>query len=223
MERTHEPRSAQGAAAVNILKDVCFTGSRSLFLPLFLLFLAAFQTATAWAENSAGAGRSFDGARSSTMLHGLKGVENVGMISPSVFRGNQPTREGYQTLRGLGIKTVINLRSRHAEKAAVEAAGMRSIAFPLGMVERISTTEIREIVRAMVDSANQPVFVHCALGQDRTGVVIAAYRMEVDGWTRAEAEEEMQAFGFNDAWIHLKRLVRRYAEELETRADARKR
>lgn len=200
-----------------LLKRLYGICSRAFVTALLLILLLSTFPNGARAGTCATEGKLPGTAHASTMLFGLNGVANAGMLSPCVFRGNQPTAEGYQTLSRLGIRTVINLRSRHGEKAAVEAAGMRSIEFPLAMAERISTADIRKIVRAMADPANQPVFVHCALGRDRTGVVVAAYRMEVEGWSRIDAEQEMQAFGFNDAWIHLTRLVRRYADELEKR------
>jgi len=71
---------------------------------------------------------------------------------------------------------------------------------------------VRIALSAMTDPANQPVFVHCSRGTDRTGVVMAVYRMEVDGWSEAEAEAEMEAFGFHEIWSQLKEFVRRYPE-----------
>jgi tyrosine-protein phosphatase SIW14 len=150
-------------------------------------------------------------------LFNLPGLDNVGRISPKVFRGNQPKKEGYKTLKEIGIKTVINLRSRHYEKDMVESAGMRYLEFPIGMLEKAKKNEIRKIVQAMADPANQPVYVHCALGQDRTGIVVAAYRMDIDGWSLAEAEKEMQAFGFNDTWVHLKKFIRKYPDNSNSR------
>ncbi len=41
---------------------------------------------------------------------------------------------------------------------------------------------------------------------------MAVYRMEVDGWSKAEAEAEMEAFGFHEFWSQLKEFVRRYPE-----------
>lgn len=126
----------------------------------------------------------------------------------------QPDAQGYQTLKSMGIKTVINLRSGHGEKNAVEAAGMRYIEFKLPMNNGISKEKFDEIVGAMADPSNQPVYVHCALGQDRTGVVVASYRMKVDDWSYEDAEKEMQSFGFNDTWIHLKKSLKRYAAHI---------
>ncbi len=151
-----------------------------------------------------------DAARGSARLFGLPGLENVGRVAPGILRGAQPRPEGYGTLRAMGIRTVINLRSRHGEAKAVEAAGMRSLMLPMNTLKDVDVDSVRKAVALMTDPANQPVFVHCAHGQDRTGVVVAVYRMDVDGWTAAEAEAEMQAFGFNDVWAQLKDFVRRY-------------
>ena len=41
---------------------------------------------------------------------------------------------------------------------------------------------------------------------------MAVYRMEVDGWSEAEAEAEMKAFGFHEIWYQLKEFVRWYPE-----------
>jgi tyrosine-protein phosphatase SIW14 len=149
------------------------------------------------------------GVRVSERLLGLPGLSNVGRIAPAIFRGAQPRPEGYQALKTMGIRTVINLRLRHSERQAVEAAGMRSIEIPM-QTTKVNAETVRRVVALMTDPGNQPVFVHCAHGQDRTGIVVAVYRMEIDGWSNSEAEAEMQAFGFNDVWRALKAFVREY-------------
>ena len=62
----------------------------------------------------------------------------------------------------------------------------------------------------MLDPAKRPVFVHCALGSDRTGTMMALYRIEADGWTNDEAIREMERFGFHDYYSDLRRFVRDY-------------
>jgi protein tyrosine phosphatase (PTP) superfamily phosphohydrolase (DUF442 family) len=155
-----------------------------------------------------------DGARISEKVFGLTGLSNVGRVSPAIFRGAQPLPEGYETLKEMGIKTVINLRSQHSETDVVESAGMQSIEVPMDIFRSVDIEKVNNIINSMIDPANQPVYVHCKLGEDRTGVVIAAYRMRIDGWSLSEAEAEMQSFGFNDVWIHLKKFVREYAKSL---------
>ncbi|HSB68143.1 MAG TPA: tyrosine-protein phosphatase [Candidatus Methylomirabilis sp.] len=151
--------------------------------------------------------------RRAERLANLPGRSNVARVAPGIYRGAQPRPEDHATLREMGIRTVINLRARHGERAAIQSAGMRSIEIPIRITKQVDARAVRRAIALMRDPANQPVFVHCAQGKDRTGIVMAVYRMEVDGWSSSETETEMQAFGFNDVWVHLKSLVRRYRPE----------
>ena len=155
-----------------------------------------------------------DGARFSERIYNLKGLSNVGRIAPGIYRGAQPGEEGYATLKKMGIRTVIDFRTTENDRQQVEAAGMRSIVEPIQMDNKGLREKVDKVVALMADPANQPVFIHCRHGQDRTGIVSAAYRMKVEGWSLKDAETEMQAFGFNDVWINFKRFIRQYGAEL---------
>jgi protein tyrosine/serine phosphatase len=82
----------------------------------------------------------------------------------------------------------------------------------MSFLKNVDPAAVRKALSVMTDPANQPVFVHCSRGKDRAGMVAAVYRMEVDGWSEAEAEAEMDAFGFHEIWSQLKEFVRRYPE-----------
>ena len=148
--------------------------------------------------------------RVSERLFGLPGLTNVGRVANGIFRGAQPEPEGYATLKAMGVRTVINLRTRHGERKAVEAGGMRYVEIPMSFWRDVDPAVVRKALSVMTDPTSQPIFVHCSVGADRTGVVVAVYRMEVDGWSEAEAEAEMEAFGFHEIWSQLKEYVRRY-------------
>ena len=148
--------------------------------------------------------------RSSEHLYNLPGLGNAGRVAPGVYRGEQPGPGGYATLKQLGIKTVIDLRTSESEKAQVEAAGMRAIAVPIEMTRKGLKEKVDQVVALMADPANQPVYVHCRHGQDRTGIVVAAYRMTLDNWSLKDVEAEMQSFGFNDVWVNFKKFIRSY-------------
>jgi protein tyrosine/serine phosphatase len=94
----------------------------------------------------------------------------------------------------------------------VKAAGMRSVEIPINAFKGLNSEVINKVINVMTNPEYQPVFIHCKLGEDRTGAFVAIYRMELEGWTVSEAETEMQAFGFNDIWVNLKNAVRKYAK-----------
>jgi protein tyrosine phosphatase (PTP) superfamily phosphohydrolase (DUF442 family) len=148
--------------------------------------------------------------RISERLFGLPGLTAVGRVAPGIYRGAHPKPEGYATLKAMGVRTVINLRVRHGEREAVEAAGMRYVEVPMSFLKKADPAVVRKALSVMTDPANQPVFVHCSVGTDRTGVVTAVYRMEVDGWSEAEAEAEMEAFGYHWIWFQLKKTVKEW-------------
>lgn len=154
-------------------------------------------------------------AVSSERIYNLPGLSNVGRVAPGVLRGAQPGREGYATLKAMGVKTVIDMRTSESEQKQVEAAGMRAIAVPIEMSRKGLKEKVEQVVELMSDPANQPVYVHCRHGQDRTGIVVAAYRMKQQGWSLADAEAEMQAFGFNDVWVNFKKFIRQYGAQLK--------
>lgn len=153
-------------------------------------------------------------ARFSERIFGLKGLTNVGRVGPHLYRGAQPAPDGYATLKAMGVKTVVNLRTTSSEKHAVEVAGMKSVEIPLSVLSDVNPGTVNAIIDIIKNSDNQPVYIHCRQGQDRTGIVVAAYRMKVGEWSYKDAEAEMQSFGFNDIWVELKEFIRDYARGL---------
>ena len=128
-----------------------------------------------------------------------KNLPNFHKINDRLFRGGQPKEAGFAELKARGIATVIDLRdddeNAMKEKALVEKAGMKFINKPLGNWSRPDLDDIDAILKEIDLTANKPVFVHCKRGKDRTGTVIAVYRMTHDGWTAKQAGDEAEKFG----------------------------
>jgi len=187
-----------------------------LLTPLLALFSHSASVAadSGSTDRNAASASLLPAARVSERIYGnLPGLGNVGRVAAGVLRGAQPEAEGYATLKKMGIRTVINLRTSMSERAEVEGAGMRSIEIPIAMSSNGLKEKVDRVVALVADPANQPVFIHCRHGQDRTGIVVAAYRMKMDGWALAEAEAEMQDFGFNDIWVNFKKFIRAYGQQ----------
>jgi len=183
---------------------------------LFFIVLTTFATTyPAQASTTAPDVSLPAAAHTSERIYNLPGLSNVGRVAPGVLRGAQPGKDGYATLKAMGVRTVIDMRTSESEKSQVEAAGMRAIAIPIEMTREGLKEKVDRVVALMDDPANQPVYVHCRHGQDRTGIVVAAYRMKQQGWPLADAETEMQAFGFNDVWVNFKKFIRQYGAPLQ--------
>lgn len=128
-----------------------------------------------------------------------KNLPNFHKVNDRVYRGGQPKEAGFAELKAMGIATVIDLRDddKNAlkEKAMVESVGMRFINLPLETWSRPDEKDIAEILRQIMATENQPVFVHCKRGKDRTGTVMVIYRMTHDSWTAKQAGDEAEKYG----------------------------
>ncbi|MGA8145690.1 MAG: dual specificity protein phosphatase family protein [Candidatus Acidiferrales bacterium] len=126
----------------------------------------------------------------------LPGVPNFGEITPNLFRGAQPSREGVDALAKMGVGIVINLRGdRDSEREEVSKVGMLYISIP-SHCSHMASEDIATVLHVLRDNPGKKIFIHCQFGVDRTGMVVAAYRMAEQGWTAGESLREMEAFGY---------------------------
>ena len=129
----------------------------------------------------------------------VKGVENAGEVTPQLYRGGQPTEEGFEALATMGINLVVDLRgSRKSERARVTKLGMQYVPIPWHCPFPRDAA-FAQFLTLLRQNSGKKVFVHCRLGDDRAGMTIAAYRMAEQGWTAPEAMKEMQAYGFSSS------------------------
>jgi tyrosine-protein phosphatase SIW14 len=131
-------------------------------------------------------------------------IDNFGQVDTGYYRGAQPTGTDYRDLAALGVKTVVDLQKDGdpGEQLQVERAGMTFYRIPMTTHEAPTTSQIDRFLRIVTDSANQPVYVHCAGGRHRTGVMSAVYRMENDGWSADRAFAEMKRYKFGMDFLH---------------------
>ncbi|MCE9609179.1 MAG: tyrosine-protein phosphatase [Chthoniobacter sp.] len=146
------------------------------------------------------------------------GLPNLHRVTPNLYRCAQPTEGGAEAAEKLGIKTVISLRAWHSDGDALRGSTLR--------VERIrfntwhpEDEDVVRFLRLATDRRLGPFLVHCQHGADRTGTMIAIYRIVVQGWKKEAAIHEMTegGYGYHVVW---KNLVR-YLEALDV-ADLEK-
>ena len=137
-------------------------------------------------------------------------IPEFGEVTPTLYRGAQPRKHGFEALAKLGIQIVVDLRGdRDGERKEVTALGMEYVpmywqcSFPKDRVFADFLTLIRK-------NPGKKIFVHCRVGDDRTGMMIAAYRMAEESWTPKQAMEEMTKYGFS--LVHRRLICPRLSE-----------
>jgi tyrosine-protein phosphatase SIW14 len=127
------------------------------------------------------------------------GVPNFRQVDDHVFRGGQPSAHGFKSLALIGVKTVIDLRlgakqGHDDEESVVKTAGMHYIHVPLNGFTAPTDQQIATVLSLLDDSSGWPVFIHCRRGADRTGTVIACYRVAHDHWANEKALTEAKLY-----------------------------
>jgi len=132
-------------------------------------------------------------------------------VNDHVFRGAQPAVWGYSALAGLGIKTVVDLRGAGVpallEEKLVRADGMNYVHIPLDGHKAPSDADMARLLAVLGDSSQWPVFVHCRRGADRTGTVMACYRMSHYHWDNDSALAEATSFGMSPSQVLMRRYI----------------
>lgn len=140
-----------------------------------------------------------------------EGLPNLHKVSDRLYRGAQPEEQGFDELKKLGVKTIVNLRGSEKDLKHIIGKDFNYYHIPVNTLfpGREEFAYFLEIVSRPV---NWPVFVHCKHGADRTGTAVALYRIKVQGWDVEKAIDEMVNGGYNFHRIHqqLKRFIRKF-------------
>ena len=151
-------------------------------------------------------------------------VENAARVADGLYRGAQPDSAGLRALRERGVKTIVCLRSAAPERKEAEALGMEVVEIPMeaGLTCPPPTdAQVMRFFEVVLDPAKRPLFFHCAQGRDRTGVMAAIYRIEVDGWTPKRAMAETESFGYHGWYRALEEFIEGYRPRGFRRPGAR--
>ncbi len=138
-------------------------------------------------------------------------LPNFHTVEPGIYRGAAPTEAGLRRLRAMGIRTIIDLRISprqvRRERAEARRLGFTWINLPMGS-DPPTGREVSTLLATLKRAPQQPVYVHCQHGADRTGCMIGIWRVTRRGWAFPQAWAEMRRYGFNPHWQKLTQAVR---------------
>lgn len=129
--------------------------------------------------------------------------KNLYKINDSIYRSEQPDEKGFRSLDSLGIKSILSLRSKAVDEKLVGNLALKLFNVKMS-AELFSDNEIIESLKVIKNSP-KPLLVHCVHGADRTGVVMAMYRIIYGGWSKKQAIEEMRKgdYNFHETYINI--------------------
>src|SRR3982751_5597376 len=131
-------------------------------------------------------------------------IGNFGQMDEHYFRGAQPMPEDYQSLKDLGVKTVVDLRNDPTdyERNDVEKLGMKYVNIPMSGWKSPKDEDVQQFLGLLNNPETGTVYVHCKAGIHRTGITAAIYRMEKYGWDYDKAYQEMKNYNFSAGLVH---------------------
>lgn len=136
-----------------------------------------------------------------------------------VYRSGQMTAEGFvEAVERYKIRTILNLQDEYPdpdvqqrfwsdetvkETALCRQLGVRYLFMPPDLISRRlipaqRPEAIDRLLAVLDDPASYPVLLHCKAGLHRTGVMVAVYRMEYEGWSPEQAIRELKDNGFGE-------------------------
>ena len=146
------------------------------------------------------------------------GLPRFHQVSEKLFRGGQPRAGGIRRLAELGIDTIVNLRGASArtrsDEAEARALGLNYFNVPLPVWGRPDEARVRRVVEIIAAPESGRVFVHCKDGVDRTGTVVALYRISHEGWKTDDALAEAGRRGMRRIQYWMRDYVEDYGRRL---------
>jgi len=124
------------------------------------------------------------------------GVDNLYLIEPGLFRSAAPSSTGFEKLAARGVKAILDLRGRSEDKQVAGSAALKLFHVPMS-AWGLHDDRVLEALRILTDPSNRPLLVHCQHGADRTGAIVALYRIVVQGWSKEAAINEMNLGGYH--------------------------
>ena len=125
------------------------------------------------------------------------GIGNFGQVNERLYRGAEPDAVALKKLQQMGVKAIVDLRNKPDVSAESGQAALNGLVYtniPMRGLGRPGDDEVARVLD-LIETLPSPVFVHCQHGCDRTGTIVACYRIRHDGWLNELALREAETYG----------------------------
>lgn len=135
--------------------------------------------------------------------------KNMYRVNEEIYRSEQPESSSNEELKKLGIKTILNLRDDKSDSLIFLNSDFNLINVKMD-ARRFKSKDVIKALEAL-KSAPKPILIHCKHGSDRTGLIVALYRITEENWPKEKAIFEMKrgGFGFHDKYQNIPRYIKR--------------
>lgn len=134
-------------------------------------------------------------------------LENWHQVDSLVNRSEQPDNEGMADIERFGIRRVLNLRQFHNDDDETKMTNLETFHIPINAAKIMD----KDVIKALriIKSSDQPILVHCWHGADRTGTIVAMYRIIEQGWSKESALDELEngGFGYHSIYGNIKDYI----------------
>ncbi|MES3038214.1 MAG: tyrosine-protein phosphatase [Bdellovibrionota bacterium] len=141
-------------------------------------------------------------------------IDRLGLVEPDLLRGSFPdTMEKMKELRQRRVRTIVNMSEDEEvdafEREAAAALGIKYIHYPLDGWKAPTDEQTAQMQKFMNDKSLRPLYIHCAHGRERTGVMVGLYRVFTNGWDAKKAYKEMKSYGFRPLAFNFTRYFKK--------------
>lgn len=168
--------------------------------------------------------KALDQTQSEVLPKLERAIFNFHEVEPGFYRSGQLPVEAYPYLKKLGIKTVVNFihqkKEAAEEKEGLASFGIDTIWIPWSGFDFPKDEDVEKFLSATRDTPKRPILVHCRRGAERTGLMVACWRIAEKGWSAEQAFQEMKVNRFR--WFlygHLKKYVYDFAKRYGQKAE----